>query len=153
VDSILEAFNKLEKPVGFMSYKNISEEVVYLAGVVVDKNYQHRGIYNSFMRKMMNEMKNDVKYVVARTQNPIIYYVTRKYVKSIYPNNSKIPRQIYEIALLIDKRVNEDLIIKQCYGRRLSSEVKKSKDDEINKLFGKLNLDKGDAFLIIGQLN
>jgi len=153
VNIVFVAFDELERPIAFMSYKNINKEIVYLSGIVVKKNYQGKGIFSNFMENMINEIAGKTKYLTVRTQNPIVYYVINKYIKQLYPNEDKIPRQIYELALLVDGRVNENLVIKNCYGRCLSNKVDKSKDNRINKLFEKIDLNVGDAFLIVGQLN
>ncbi len=150
-DRLFVAYYKNRK-VAFASVKIVHKNLGYLVGGVVNADFKNSGLYRELTKRRIEELKGRASYVSTRTQNPTVYYVLRHMVREIFPNEGIVPSKIVGLAKSVDRRVDNKLKVSWCYGRRLSSFDFPTKDEKANKLFSHLNLEHGDAYIIIGLL-
>lgn len=139
-------------PTAFASVKIVTPELGYLAGSVVRNEHKGNGVHTQLLNRRIGYLRGKVKYVSTRTQNGAIYYKMKEIFPKIYPGAEKINEKILELARLVDKRVGKDLIVKGCYGRKLSAFDFPVKDGLTEVLFNKLNLERGDAYVILATM-
>lgn len=150
-DKLFVAYYK-DRRVAFASVKIVQKDLGYLLGAVVHVDFKNAGLYRELTKRRIEELKGRVVYVSTRTQNPAVYCVLRGMVRQIFPNGEIVPSEILGFAKSIDRRSDSHLKLSGCYGRRLSSFDFPTKDEKANKLFSRLNLERGDAYIVVGLL-
>lgn len=132
-------------------------KVMYGSGAVLDPKYQGKHIHSDFRRDMVEKHKPN--YVVGRTQNHIVYHIYCKSPGTVYPAyNKTVPIPIQELACKLSNRfglANFDPTSLVQKGAYCESIYKKNTyptigpDSDIGRLFSKIDINNGDAFLIL----
>ena len=150
-----------DKNVAFSSYDLVNfgnDKILYLNGIVVRRSLQKSGLFYDINKRVLSI--DDFDYIVMRTQNPVIYGATKKLVKNIYPAQEDVPKKIKDLASIIAMEHlhmksfdPETFVGRGTYGVCLYDSIPHHKDT--NAFFDKklkLDYDKGDSVLIIGEL-
>jgi hypothetical protein len=140
------------RPVAFGLYKILNQSLAYLSGSVVEQGRQKDGIYTELVKKRIEFLRQKVDYVSIRTQNPLVYHVFAKSVSDMYPGRKPVDEKIISMARMVDDRIDRDMIVRGCYGRRLADIDFKPRDAESAEVFRNIDVDKGDAIVLIGSV-
>lgn len=131
--------------------------VLYLGGVMVRETYQARGLMRNLIAFEIDESKPQV--LVARTQNPCVFDLMRKFCdeSNLYPYGGPPRLGCRTVSkFMISKMGNIDLdtlIGNGTYGRCLYGDgVPQSKHSESNRFFERIDADKGDSILLVGEV-
>ena len=148
--------------IGFSSYDYpilAGEKSIYLNGIVVKRNSQKKGVFLDLNKQVIEE-NFDKKYLVMRTQNPVIYGATKKLVDKIYPSEDEIPKHIINIGVEASKRLNmkdfneQNFVGRNTYGTCLYDKIPKhSFSNDFFDNFLRINYEKGDSIIIVGEIN
>lgn len=139
-------------PAAFASYSTVNSDLAYLSAVVVHGGFKKRGLCRELTKKIIGELRGRLDYVSARTQNPVVYHVLSSFLKEIFPGEKPATGKVIELAKTIDSRVDGHLMVRGFYGRRLSSFEFSAEDERTNRIFGRLDLNRGDAYILVGLL-
>lgn len=155
--------NNEKKVVGVELLQLITIEdvkIMYTGGVILYPEYQGKNIHSDFRSNMIE--RNKPNYVAGRTQSPIVYNIYCKSPGIVYPTyNTLVPDSIQKLASELSNSLgltNFDpttLIQKGAYGESIYSKDKYPTIDpnsDIGKLFSQLDIENGDAFLIIKKI-
>ena len=152
-DLLAIAFQRGEA-VGFSSVKLIAEEdLVFFYGTAIRKKYQGNGI-NRMLKEKMLALK-DSKFLACTTQSPVVYKYFKRFCKKVYLSPI-IPREIIQKGIRMYPKVNNQLILRDCYPECLYEKIPQIDDEKINHWFNShLRIDKNrqskDAVLLIGE--
>lgn len=119
-------------------------------GIAVSPEMQGRGVF----REITANVENREEVICLRTQNPRMYRALEKYCKDVYPGQFKIPSKVREIreefADSLNCEIDENGVVKGYYGGLFYGKI--PYHEKVNLLFEELgvNLDKGDALLLVG---
>ncbi len=174
--NILQLLKVEGAPVGFASYDMIEVtpgngvgrerqlSVLYLRGIVVEKEHQGRGFFKEALSQAIGQNSPDV--LSMRTQNPLIYMATKRLVGRMYPNGGVYPsvtlghnEHAHSLGLEIAKRLGmrryEDSEFREqrTYETALNDTVPRV-DEETERLFSSLriNRNRGDSIVIVSLL-
>jgi hypothetical protein len=135
VDRLYIARERLEV-VGFASL-NFCEDFSYLAGTAVHPSKQGSGLYSSFARfRILDSLDMGFEQMKTRTQNPIIEHTLRKAFSSLVREGK-----------ISSFSVQRELV-QGIFGRMLTKEIPKSRDETINIHYASLDYRGGDAFML-----
>jgi len=150
--------------IAFAAIENLKAEgipVLYLSGLVVKADYQGNGLMKKLITYEVKESKPEI--LVARTQNPCILDLMKGFCKKdvLYPY-SGIPQgkcrfvaDFLSSRFLKMKNFNPGALIDiGTYGRCLyGNGMPKSYYQESNNFFERINSERGDSILFIGEVN
>jgi hypothetical protein len=127
------------------------EKINYFSSALFKREIQQNGLY-----KKINELRLETtptKTIMTRTQNPLVVTgfedlcITNNY--EFFPNGQGIPKNVYELAKQYSPEVDQSLVCKGVYGRALMDKTP-NPDKKTQKLFDKLEIEKGDAVILMG---
>ena len=135
-------------------------EIMYTGGAAIDPAYQGKNIHSDFRDYMIE--RNKPQYIAGRTQNPIVYKVYCKSPGTVYPDpKTSVPTHIQKLAMKISETLHmtnfnpTTLIQKEAYGGAVYGKDRYPVidiDSDTSKMFSQLEIEKGDAFLILKSL-
>lgn len=148
------------KYVGFAAFSEI-DDLLFLTGIVVKKDYQNHGIGSEVFR-LMKEF-NGHKYFAFTTQNPVMRILMEKICSSVFPsrNGKVIPKTVKKLASEIMKQRKGEFdpltfVSHGLYTSPLYDSIPESRDEEINEFFiERLKIKEGKSLhgmLCIGTL-
>jgi hypothetical protein len=151
---VLYLLRTADEPVGFSAYTTRMHDgacILYLSGIAVQRELQGSGFFNRVNQLALAAEQPD--YFAMRTQNPVIYGATKKFVGKIYPNGETIPEHIKAIGALFAglEFDPETFICRRTYGTCLYDRVPEYSG--ARAFFdGKLGLNyaAGDSIVIVG---
>jgi ribosomal protein S18 acetylase RimI-like enzyme len=150
-----------EKVLGFASSKTFrEEEIFYLHGVAVAKNFKSKGGGLALTRTLM-EMSGMMR-IAFTTQNPIMFCLLKSFCASVYPDprHKDVPQKICHLGpSLISGRPGTfdaaSFVANEIYERCLYDRIPDSRDPAVNSWFaeslGIMNGRTTNAFLLIGD--
>lgn len=129
--------------VGFSSLTfELEKKQFYLAGAVVHRKEQSNGLYKMLARaRVRHGLAQGLTNLSTQTQNP------------------KIERAIRDV---LDEFVSQEVIAGYCvdrskvdnaYGRMLTRKKPRSSDDNLNKVYSRLDYHAGDAYALVFKIN
>ncbi|MBT5021528.1 GNAT family N-acetyltransferase [Candidatus Woesearchaeota archaeon] len=151
----LYLFRSGEQIIGFGTTKKLkfgSENILYLDGVAVEKEYQKSGAFKLYLE----HAQQNERYVVGRTQNPVIMGSCKNHITgNFYPSQDNTPFVIQNIAEFIAKDTlkmkefnKQKMIGEKTYGKSLYKEIpnyKKNKD----RIHEQINFSNGDCYIFV----
>jgi hypothetical protein len=136
--------------IGFSSY-NTREEELYLSGIVIRRDRHRKGIFHEVNALAIRETLP--RYLVMRTQNPVVYAGAKKLARSIYPDGCGVPEHILRVARRYGgHRMDDDLVIRGCYGASLYDYIPEHSAKRFFDDVLKLDYERGDSIIIVGEL-
>lgn len=148
---LLVVYSK-DTPIAFASYKMLDARFAYLSGSCVHDDYKDMGIYGELVDKRIEMLTGSADFVSTRTQNPVIYRAFERSVSDLHPKGDAVSDDILEMARMVDGRVGRNMIVRGCYGRQLALGSFGVRNEKESRMFGKLNMAKGDAYVLIGRI-
>lgn len=167
-DSVAVAFRMWD----FLVYNFVAgTDILYLAGMCVHKEWQHKGIgeelLHCVLREDLRHCLHDkhafaplppAPYVAFRTQNPIMKRCFDKAVGvESYPRlcDETIPDDIANVGALIAKRYGdahfepETMISRGVYGHSLYGYRPVTSDEAYESLFSRMDVEAGDGMVCV----
>lgn len=142
----------------FDNLKMNDTNILYLSGIMISPDHQGQGLGGRLIKLAL--AKFQAKYLVARTQNPVMYESVRRCCGHVFPNESGNPPQdIVEVGQFIAteklnmKNYNQiSMLAKGTYGSSLYGVKPISIHHEMDHWFKtQINLDHGDAMIVVAR--
>lgn len=154
---------KTDKIAAFASYNFLhywkNREFIYFSGIVVDPSLQGYNYGSLLIQEVMKS--NGIKLAVLRTQSPVMYKSFAKVCK-VFPSfdGKEIPGEIRNIGRCVAENIlhmqnydQEKMTEIGTYGKSLYGEEPTLNDSELNRSFKqKINTDRGDSIIVVGEL-
>ena len=135
--TLFVAIDSKDEPVGFANTE-YAKPIVHLSGGVVGPEHQGNGLYTLLtLTRLCNGISQGCYIVTTHTQNPVIEYTIANSLKMLVRSGD-----IRNFDLLHRLAPNR-------YGRMLTKAMPHSKDESINRMYGKLNYARGDAYELL----
>jgi GNAT superfamily N-acetyltransferase len=152
-------------PIAFRMWHVLEHDdhlILYLAGMCVKPTHQGIGIGEGLLRYVMGLFPNNngsgsLRYVVMRTQNPVMKKCFDRAMGGIsYPNGENIPRDVREASLVVanyleDGRYDQQsLISRGVYSKSLYGTPPIAVNEpEYGLAFQSVDIDRGDAVMSV----
>ncbi len=132
-DFVTVAYDENGSPIGFAGLR-IDDGSLYLSAAVVDINFQGEGVYKEMTKfRIAVGGLDEGKEVRTRTQNPKVEEGILSALKTFAKDR--------KITVTRDR-------INGAYGRCLTGERQKTRDEDLNKIYEQLDVNRGDAFVL-----
>ena len=128
-------------------------QVNYYATALMRREVQQQGIYQQL--NLLRSYLIDAEAIMTRTQNPAVYRSFSRICSQrgyeVNPSGKGISMLARDIALGHSPEADERLIVRGIYfGRSLMNDTPTPKTEEEKRLWRHLNVDLGDALVIVG---
>lgn len=132
------------------------KKVNYYASGFIRRELQGNGLYNEMNILRYKYTLADI--IMTRTQNPVVYREFKKLCCSLgyflEPRGNEINTETLSLAKGFSSDVEENMVVRGVYwNRSLMNDTPKPQGELETKLWNNLNINNGDAMIIIGIKN
>lgn len=155
---LYEEYGRLLAFTTWDEYEVDGAKVLYLGGVMVAPEAQGKGVAASMIDSAWERYPS--RYLVAQTQNPVMYSSLLRGGFQVYPSKSiRSPGEVLRVALGVTKArgwvvldgANPQFRL-GTYGKCLYGVRPVDRDEEVERFFSQnLDFNRGDAFLLVAE--
>ena len=143
----------IEKGTAFRTFSMIGKDTMYVEGTAVDPNYQGQGFYQAFTKATIN----GCKFVVSRTQNPVVITALNKLFGNVAMITRRADKQDKQVAWQLSQKLGMEKLDKGfvgrgTYGKMLNGMLPKIKGKIRDKLYSYIDPMEGDCFIAVSRI-
>lgn len=144
--------HQVERGIAFRTYSMLDSETMYVEGTAVDPNYQSLGFYQAVTKATTNGSK----YVVSRTQNPVVITALNR----VFGNVADITREgtdkdkevAWKLAQKLKMELTDGFYGKGTYGSRLNGMLPRIDNDIKKTLYSRIDPNNGDCVIAVCEV-